>query len=123
MSSTRIWGRIEGVVSNSLLLSGIALLLSSPALATQNVTLAWNASTDPTVVGYNIYYGGASATYTNTLSAGNATNLTVSGLVGQPVIRPLIRTSSPPTICGSTNVMVLTLPRATILSACARGIR
>ena len=82
MSSTRIWGRIEGVVSNSLLLSGIALLLSSPALATQNVTLAWNASTDPTVVGYNIYYGGASATYTNTLSAGNATNLTVSGLVG-----------------------------------------
>ena len=52
-----------------------------PALATQSVTLAWNPSTDPTVVGYNIYYGGASGNYTNTLSAGNATNLTVSGLV------------------------------------------
>lgn len=45
------------------------------------VTLAWNQSTDPTVVGYNIYYGGASGNYTNTLSAGNATNLTVGGLV------------------------------------------
>lgn len=47
----------------------------------QSVTLAWNPSTDPTVVGYNVYYGGASGNYTNTLFAGNATSLTVSGLV------------------------------------------
>ena len=32
-------------------------------------------------MGYNIYYGGASGNYTNMLSAGNATNITVSGLV------------------------------------------
>ncbi len=56
-------------------------LIQLPAFA-QNVTLAWNPSTDPTVVGYNLYYGGGSGNYTNTLSAGNATNITVSGLVG-----------------------------------------
>jgi hypothetical protein len=46
----------------------------------QNVTLAWNLSTDPTVIGYNVYYGGASRNYTNTLNAGNVTNTTVKGL-------------------------------------------
>ncbi len=51
------------------------------AFATGSVTLAWNASTDPSVVGYNVYYGGASGAYTNEICAGNATNVTVSGLV------------------------------------------
>ena len=72
---------MERAVVNSLLLCGMALLIRLPAFAIQNVTLAWNPSTDPTVVGYNIYYGGKSGNYTNTLSAGNATNMTVSGLV------------------------------------------
>jgi hypothetical protein len=45
------------------------------------VTLAWNQSADPAVAGYNIYYGGASGDYTNTINAGNATNAPVSGLV------------------------------------------
>src|SRR5208282_1964379 len=80
MSSIYILGRAERAALNSLLLSGMALIIQLPAFA-QNVTLAWNPSTDPTVVGYNIYYGGASGNYTNTLSAGNATNITVSGLV------------------------------------------
>jgi hypothetical protein len=52
------------------------------AFATGSVTLAWNASTDPTVTGYNVYYGIASGTYnTNPVNAGNATNATISGLV------------------------------------------
>ena len=82
MSSTSIFGRMERAAVDLLLFSGVVVLLQLPALATQNVTLAWNASTDPTVVGYNIYYGGGSGNYTNMTSAGNATNLTVSGLVG-----------------------------------------
>ena len=77
----RILGRIGRVVVQSLLTCGIFLVTQLPAFATQSVTLAWNPSTDPTVAGYNLYYGGASGNYTNTLSAGNATNLTVSGLV------------------------------------------
>ena len=81
MSSKYILGRMERGVVKSLLVSGMVFLLQLPASATQSVTLAWNPSTDPTVVGYNLYYGGASGNYTNTRSAGNATNLTVSGLV------------------------------------------
>ena len=81
MSSIHILGRAERAALNSLLLSAIALITQLSAFA-QNVTLAWNPSTDPTVVGYNIYYGGASGNYTNTLSAGNATNVTISGLAG-----------------------------------------
>jgi len=51
------------------------------AFATGSVTLAWNGSTNPIVAGYNVYYGGASGTYTNKICAGNTTNATVSGLV------------------------------------------
>ncbi len=46
-----------------------------------NVPLTWNASTDTNVVGYKIYYGGASQTYTNSLDVGNVTNAVVPGLV------------------------------------------
>ena len=45
------------------------------------ITLAWDPNPDPTVVGYRIYYGGASGVYTNMLNAGATTNLTVSNLV------------------------------------------
>ena len=43
--------------------------------------LLWNANPDPSVVGYNLYYGGASRTYTNMVSVGNTTNATVGGLL------------------------------------------
>ena len=79
MSSIDIPGRIRCAAVNWFLSSGMALIIQLPAFA-QNVTLVWNPSTDPTVVGYNIYYGGASGNYTNTLSVGNATNVTISGL-------------------------------------------
>ena len=95
--SERKAGRTDGALARSLritgfpkLLGGILffVLLHNPVQAFsatvppgQNVTLAWNRSTDPTVVSYNVYYGGASGNYTNTLSAGNATNATISGLV------------------------------------------
>ena len=58
-----------------------AMFLPSATLASGMVTLAWNPSTNPTVAGYNVYYGGASGIYTNVVSAGNATNITISGLV------------------------------------------
>jgi hypothetical protein len=51
------------------------------ANGTANVTLAWNPNTSPVVAGYNIYYGGASGTYSNKTSAGLATSLTISNLV------------------------------------------
>src|SRR6266446_1763756 len=43
-------------------------------------TLAWDASTDPSTVGYRLCYGTASHTYTTTLDVGNTTTATVSNL-------------------------------------------
>ena len=45
------------------------------------MSLQWNPNTDSSVAGYNLYYGGASRSYTNSLSVGNTTNAMVSGLV------------------------------------------
>ncbi len=56
-------------------------ILGTAAQAQSSVTLAWNASSSPDVAGYNIYYGGASQTYTNMNSVGNVTNAAVPGLV------------------------------------------
>src|ERR1039458_4540906 len=56
-----------------------ALFALSPlaSLATGTVTLAWDASSGTNVIAnYKVYYGVASATYTNSVAAG--TNLTVS---------------------------------------------
>jgi hypothetical protein len=65
---------------------GLVLLalvfMQFPVLATTtSVTLAWNPSTDSTIAGYNIYYGGVSHIYTNKISVGKATSVTISGLV------------------------------------------
>jgi hypothetical protein len=63
------------------LLSGLAMLLQMPALATQSVTFGWEPSTDTNVVGYNIYSGTASRVYTSKISVGSVTTATISGLV------------------------------------------
>lgn len=48
---------------------------------TTSATLAWQPSTDPTVVGYKLYYGRASRTYTHVVNVGPATTTTVSNLL------------------------------------------
>ena len=52
------------------------------ALAASTVTLAWDSTTN-NIVGYKIYYGAASHTYTytNTVGDGNATSVTISNLI------------------------------------------
>lgn len=44
------------------------------------MTLAWDPSTDPTVVGYRIYYGVGSRDYSSYTDVGNVTTATVTGL-------------------------------------------
>jgi hypothetical protein len=51
------------------------------AKAVSSASLEWNSITDSSIVGYNVYYGGASRSYTNVVSVGNSTNVTVGGLV------------------------------------------
>ena len=60
----------------SILLGTIAQCWSTPG----SVTLAWDASSDPRVVGCNLYQGSSSRTYTNLISAGQNTSVTVSNL-------------------------------------------
>jgi hypothetical protein len=59
------------------------LLALSPLtiFAAPSITLAWDPSPDTSVVGYKVYWGIATRTYTNSLSAGGATTLTISNLV------------------------------------------
>ena len=51
------------------------------AKAASSVALDWDPNTDPSVAGYNVYYGGASRSYTNVINVGNTTNTVVNGLV------------------------------------------
>ena len=74
----------KGVVLRNQITSLILLILgivSSTISFAGSVVLAWDASPDATVVGYKIYYGGASGSYTNSALVGNVTNATFTGLV------------------------------------------
>jgi fibronectin type 3 domain-containing protein len=50
------------------------------AVYTGTLTLGWDASTSTNVANYNVYYGTTSRGYTQTVSAGNTTQATISGL-------------------------------------------
>lgn len=62
-------------------LGGLALgpLVGLPALAGQAV-LVWDASPDPRVTGYFLYYGQASRSYSSKIDVGNRTSITVPNL-------------------------------------------
>jgi len=63
-------------------LTGLGLsLIQLTALASPSVTLTWVPSTDTAVAGFKVYYGPATQTYTNSLTLGLVTNVTVDGLV------------------------------------------
>jgi hypothetical protein len=81
MYQVEVFIRSRRAILGSFLFSVLFAVMPLSAFATGSVTLAWNASTDPSVAGYNVYYGGASGAYTNEICAGNATNATISGLV------------------------------------------
>lgn len=76
--SNNFWN--QPFARNWVLWSALCLLASWPALADQSVTLTWSPSPIANVAGYNIYYGGASRSYTNSVSLGSVTNITISGL-------------------------------------------
>ncbi len=65
-------------------LSALALsalfVCTSNLLAQGSVTLAWDPSPDPNVVGYVLHYGTSSRDYTTTANVGNQTTATVRGL-------------------------------------------
>jgi hypothetical protein len=71
-----------GIASFAGIIGILSLLMTHcmPAAA-QSAYLTWNQSGDPTVVSYNVYYGGESGAYTNETSFGEVTNAVISGLM------------------------------------------
>lgn len=68
--------------AHTLVLLAVLSCAGIPSLApAANLTLAWDASTDPTVTGYHLYYGGMTGNYTNMVDAASATSVTVSNLL------------------------------------------
>ena len=72
-------GKITGLTK----FLGVLLLLVALRTTVQagSISFSWNPSPDPIVVGYRIHYGAASGDYTDEISAGSATNATISGLI------------------------------------------
>lgn len=63
----------------------LAMLPAVPPPKTVSVSLAWDPSPDASVTGYRLYYGVNSATYTNSMTVGNVTNATITGLKDQQI--------------------------------------
>jgi len=59
----------------------LAASLPCSAQTTVNANLTWIASSDPSVTGYDIYYGGVSQQFTNWVDVGTVTNTVVPDLV------------------------------------------
>lgn len=62
----------------------VTILLLACSLPAATVTVSWDPSPDPSVVGYNVYYGGETGMWTNRVSVG-------------PPIMPLFIVPTPPT--------------------------
>jgi hypothetical protein len=58
----------------------LAACLPNSTSAMISASLTWTASSDPTVVGYNIYFGGGCQQYTNFVAVGAVSNAVVSNL-------------------------------------------
>jgi hypothetical protein len=56
------------------------LLCPGSQLIAADVSLAWDASVTPEVVGYKVYYGNSPGVYGTSISIGNQTTYTVTGL-------------------------------------------
>lgn len=64
----------------STFIAAAAVFFASVALG-ESYFLFCSLRTSPGVIGYNIYVGGSSRTYTNLIAVGNVTNATISGLL------------------------------------------
>ena len=71
------------------------LLLPPPGSYAAQVTLAWDASTNPGIAGYKVYYGTTSGNYQVAMDVGKNTSCTISNLQNDS---PYITLPSPTTV-------------------------
>ena len=67
-------------VSTRLVVLGLLLLAFSANAHAGQVTLAWDANTDPELGGYKLYYGQTSGNYSANVNVGNQTSYTLTAL-------------------------------------------
>src|SRR6266511_437701 len=75
---------LAGQLRRALFVACVLTVLCSlaPALSSAaQVTLAWDANTDPDLAGYKLYYGNSSGSYQFSVDVGNRTSYTLSGLL------------------------------------------
>ena len=58
----------------------LILLLAVSSASAADVTIAWDANTEPDLAGYILFYGTSSGSYANSVDAGNATEYTITDL-------------------------------------------
>lgn len=58
----------------------MALLSVSVTLVAGTVSLIWDWSSDFTVIGYRVYWGGSTHNYTNSIEVGNTNQITITNL-------------------------------------------
>ena len=58
----------------------LASLVATKGLFASDVSLEWDANTEPELGGYELRYGTESGNYTSTVDVGNVTTHTVTGL-------------------------------------------
>jgi hypothetical protein len=81
MSLEVVSGRRRRAVLVSILFVGLSTFGPSCALAVNSLTIGWDPSLDAQVIGYKVYYGTASGSYTNVVAVSNSTIATISNLV------------------------------------------
>ena len=64
----------------SVLLALLGILVSVTISYAAQITLEWNANSEPNISGYNIYYGKSSGDYDVTLDVGTWTTATIADL-------------------------------------------
>jgi hypothetical protein len=72
--------RVKRVALGVLLMGSIIVLCSMTSFGASTVKLAWDASPDGHIAGYNVYYGNAPHSYPNEVPVGNSLATTISGL-------------------------------------------
>ncbi len=83
MKCALLSGRGTRSVAGAIRFEAVAVsaLVACFSASAANVSLAWDPSTDPSVTGYNLYYGGGSRNYTNIVDARKSNTVSVSNLV------------------------------------------
>lgn len=80
MYNVGIVARLRAAALGVLIRGGLTILMPIVSLGAGSVNLAWDASTNSGVTGYNIYYGNASHSYPNQTAVGKSLSGVVSGL-------------------------------------------